>query len=51
MGDRDPGPVPADLDQSKPGWYIALAAPNTKGPPFAWLDPTRIYAFKEVNFF
>jgi adenine phosphoribosyltransferase len=24
-------------------WYLALMAPNTKGPKFAWLDPTSIY--------
>uniref|UniRef100_A0A8C1SIP4 Uncharacterized protein n=1 Tax=Cyprinus carpio TaxID=7962 RepID=A0A8C1SIP4_CYPCA len=25
------------------GWYLPLMAPNTKGPKFAWLDPSRIY--------
>ena len=47
----DPGPVPSDLDQSEPGWYMALAAPRSsaKPPYFAWIDPTRIYAFKEVR--
>lgn len=25
------------------GWYISLMAPNTKGPKFAWLDPSRLY--------
>ncbi|XP_033833048.1 adenine phosphoribosyltransferase [Periophthalmus magnuspinnatus] len=25
------------------GWYLALMAPNTKGPAFAWLDPSRLY--------
>ncbi|XP_077468295.1 adenine phosphoribosyltransferase [Stigmatopora argus] len=25
------------------GWYLALMAPNTKGAPFAWLDPSRLY--------
>ncbi|XP_029372975.1 uncharacterized protein LOC115052784 [Echeneis naucrates] len=25
------------------GWYLALMAPNTKGPTFAWLDPSRLY--------
>ncbi|XP_051534669.1 adenine phosphoribosyltransferase [Myxocyprinus asiaticus] len=25
------------------GWYLALMAPNTKGPKFAWLDPSRLY--------
>ena len=24
-------------------WYLALMAPNTRGPRFAWLDPTSIY--------
>lgn len=24
-------------------WYLRLMAPNTKGPEFAWLDPTSIY--------
>jgi adenine phosphoribosyltransferase len=24
-------------------WYLQLMAPNTKGPKFAWLDPTSIY--------
>ncbi|XP_026138453.1 uncharacterized protein zgc:174895 [Carassius auratus] len=25
------------------GWYLSLMAPNTKGPKFAWLDPSRLY--------
>ncbi|XP_058489821.1 adenine phosphoribosyltransferase [Solea solea] len=25
------------------GWYLSLMAPNTKGPAFAWLDPSRLY--------
>ncbi|NXV75218.1 APT1 phosphoribosyltransferase, partial [Atlantisia rogersi] len=25
------------------GWYLALMAPNIKGPNFAWLDPSRLY--------
>ncbi|XP_042595191.1 adenine phosphoribosyltransferase [Cyprinus carpio] len=25
------------------GWYLYLMAPNTKGPNFAWLDPSRLY--------
>jgi adenine phosphoribosyltransferase len=33
-------------------WYLKLMAPNTKGPKFAWLDPTSIYingdAFKDL---
>lgn len=24
-------------------WYLSLMSPNTKGPKFAWLDPTSIY--------
>ncbi len=24
-------------------WYLPLMSPNTKGPHFAWLDPTSIY--------
>lgn len=24
-------------------WYLSLMSPNTKGPHFAWLDPTSIY--------
>ncbi|XP_047451103.1 adenine phosphoribosyltransferase [Mugil cephalus] len=32
--------VPADRPK---GWYLSLMAPNTKGPAFAWLDPSRLY--------
>ncbi|MEQ2262815.1 hypothetical protein XENORESO_021449 [Xenotaenia resolanae] len=32
--------VPADRQK---GWYLSLIAPNTKGPEFAWLDPSRLY--------
>ncbi|XP_076138594.1 adenine phosphoribosyltransferase [Alosa pseudoharengus] len=32
--------VPQDRGK---GWYISLMAPNTKGPKFAWLDPSRLY--------
>ncbi|XP_071400679.1 adenine phosphoribosyltransferase [Centroberyx affinis] len=32
--------VPADRQK---GWYLSLMAPNTKGPKFAWLDPSRLY--------
>ncbi|XP_067864332.1 zgc:174895 [Heptranchias perlo] len=32
-------------------WYLALMAPNVKGPKYAWLDPSRLYcnqqAFKD----
>lgn len=47
----DPGPTLADLDLSQPGWYVGLSAPRSKkmGPPFTWIDPTRIYVFKEVR--
>lgn len=24
-------------------WYLKLMSPNTKGPQFAWLDPTSLY--------
>jgi adenine phosphoribosyltransferase len=24
-------------------WYLSLMSPNTKGPKFAWLDPTSVY--------
>lgn len=24
-------------------WYLPLMSPNTKGPQFAWLDPTSVY--------
>ncbi|KAL7400590.1 hypothetical protein ABVT39_014544 [Epinephelus coioides] len=32
----------APADRHK-GWYLSLMAPNTKGPKFAWLDPSRLY--------
>ncbi|CAJ1065169.1 adenine phosphoribosyltransferase [Xyrichtys novacula] len=32
--------LPADRHR---GWYLSLMAPNTKGPTFAWLDPSRLY--------
>ncbi|XP_039987405.1 adenine phosphoribosyltransferase [Xiphias gladius] len=32
--------IPADRPK---GWYLSLMAPNTKGPMFAWLDPSRLY--------
>lgn len=31
------------------GWYLSLMAPNTKGPKFAWLDPSRLYCNSQVN--
>lgn len=36
MSERDKGP-------RDDRWYLRLMAPNTKGPQFAWLDPTSIY--------
>ncbi len=34
-------------------WYLSLMAPNTKGPKYAWIDPTGIYlnatAFTELT--
>ncbi|NXX61894.1 APT1 phosphoribosyltransferase, partial [Scopus umbretta] len=32
--------VPAAREK---GWYLALMAPNIKGPNYAWLDPSRLY--------
>ncbi|NXL88469.1 APT1 phosphoribosyltransferase, partial [Alectura lathami] len=32
--------IPATREK---GWYLALMAPNTKGPNYAWLDPSRLY--------
>ncbi|XP_026154788.1 adenine phosphoribosyltransferase [Mastacembelus armatus] len=32
----------APSDRHK-GWYLSLMTPNTKGPTFPWLDPSRIY--------
>ncbi|XP_067422031.1 uncharacterized protein [Emydura macquarii macquarii] len=32
--------VPASREK---GWYLALMAPNVKGPKYAWLDPSRLY--------
>ncbi|XP_002732091.1 adenine phosphoribosyltransferase-like [Saccoglossus kowalevskii] len=29
-------------------WYWSLVAPNVKGPGFAWLDPSRLYANREA---
>ncbi|MBN3292160.1 RL23A protein, partial [Polypterus senegalus] len=29
------------------GWYLDLMAPNTKGPNYAWLDPSRLYCNAE----
>ena len=34
------------------GWYLALMGRNTKGPEYAWLDPSSLYgdadAFQEA---
>ncbi|NXR64212.1 APT1 phosphoribosyltransferase, partial [Rhadina sibilatrix] len=30
------------------GWYLALMAPNVKGPNFAWLDPSRLYCHPQL---
>lgn len=32
-----------DLGPRDDRWYLRIMAPNTKGPKFAWLDPTSIY--------
>ncbi|NWY44303.1 APT1 phosphoribosyltransferase, partial [Sylvia atricapilla] len=32
--------IPATREK---GWYLALMAPNVKGPNYAWLDPSRLY--------
>ncbi|XP_029026946.1 adenine phosphoribosyltransferase [Betta splendens] len=39
-GQMEVSTVPAD---KKRGWYLSLMAPNTKGPTFCWLDPSRLY--------
>eukprot|EP00058_Branchiostoma_floridae_P018328 XP_002603817.1 hypothetical protein BRAFLDRAFT_86653 [Branchiostoma floridae] len=35
-------------DKRDPDWYLALMAPNTKGPEFSWLDPTAMYRNAEA---
>ncbi|KAI4815682.1 hypothetical protein KUCAC02_005817 [Chaenocephalus aceratus] len=30
------------------GWYLPLMAPNTKGPTFVWLDPSRLYCSSQA---
>uniref|UniRef100_A0A803VR49 adenine phosphoribosyltransferase n=1 Tax=Ficedula albicollis TaxID=59894 RepID=A0A803VR49_FICAL len=37
--------VPATREK---GWYLALMAPNVKGPNYAWLDPSRLYCHPQV---
>lgn len=37
--------VPASREK---GWYLALMAPNVKGPNYAWLDPSRLYCHPQV---
>ncbi len=32
-----------DLGPRDDRWYLRIMSPNTKGPKFAWLDPTSIY--------
>jgi adenine phosphoribosyltransferase len=32
-----------DMGPRDDRWYLNIMAPNTKGPKFAWLDPTSIY--------
>ncbi|XP_044286510.1 adenine phosphoribosyltransferase-like [Varanus komodoensis] len=39
---RDP---PGPREQ---GWYLALMAPNIKGPNYAWLDPSRLYCHPQA---
>ncbi|KAK5904916.1 hypothetical protein CesoFtcFv8_006433 [Champsocephalus esox] len=29
-------------------WYLPLMAPNTKGPTFVWLDPSRLYCSSQA---
>lgn len=41
--------APAPADGAAKGWYLALMAPNTKGPEFAWLDPSRLYCNAQVS--
>lgn len=45
------GPTPETLDQSLPAWYLSLIAPSTQGPPYSWVEPTRLYMFSEVRKF
>ncbi|XP_014164314.1 uncharacterized protein LOC102038343 [Geospiza fortis] len=37
--------VPATREK---GWYLALMAPNVKGPNYAWLDPSRLYCHPQA---
>lgn len=37
--------IPANQEK---GWYLALMAPNVKGPNYAWLDPSRLYCHPQV---
>ncbi|XP_050784710.1 adenine phosphoribosyltransferase-like isoform X1 [Gopherus flavomarginatus] len=36
--------VPASREK---GWYLALIAPNVKGPSYPWLDPSRLYCHQQ----
>ncbi|XP_028857123.1 uncharacterized protein LOC114802406 isoform X1 [Denticeps clupeoides] len=38
--------VPAERTE---GWYLSLMAPSTKGPKYAWLDPSRLYCNSQVR--
>ncbi|ARE42382.1 Adenine phosphoribosyltransferase (plasmid) [Rhodovulum sp. P5] len=38
----------ADKGPRDDRWYLSLMSPNTKGPNFAWLDPTSIYINSEA---
>ncbi|XP_020659162.2 adenine phosphoribosyltransferase isoform X3 [Pogona vitticeps] len=44
-------PMPMDLKHvpstRERGWYLALMAPNIKGPTYAWLDPSRLYCHQQ----
>ncbi|XP_048468371.1 adenine phosphoribosyltransferase [Rhincodon typus] len=37
--------IPAERGRS---WYLALIAPNVKGPRYAWLDPSRLYCNQQA---
>uniref|UniRef100_A0A8C5PGZ6 adenine phosphoribosyltransferase n=1 Tax=Leptobrachium leishanense TaxID=445787 RepID=A0A8C5PGZ6_9ANUR len=35
-------------DKRSQGWYLALMAPNERGPNYAWLDPSRLYCHQQA---
>ncbi|KAI8512627.1 hypothetical protein Bbelb_092660 [Branchiostoma belcheri] len=35
-------------EKREPDWYLALMAPNTRGPEYCWLDPTAMYRHAEA---